>query len=38
LVIGLRVTEHNEVEGLDTSLHEESGYRLWKLYDIIYDT
>ncbi|KZX15824.1 ammonium transporter [Methanobrevibacter curvatus] len=28
LVIGLRVDDSKEVEGLDTALHEESGYRL----------
>jgi Amt family ammonium transporter len=28
LVIGLRVTDKEEIEGLDTNLHEESGYRI----------
>jgi Amt family ammonium transporter len=28
LAIGLRVTDKEEIEGLDTNLHEESGYRI----------
>ncbi|MDR2874254.1 MAG: ammonium transporter [Methanobrevibacter sp.] len=28
ITIGLRVTEKHEIEGLDTHLHEETGYRL----------
>jgi len=28
LTIGLRVDDKQEIEGLDTNLHEESGYRI----------
>ncbi|MDZ4171040.1 MAG: ammonia channel protein, partial [Methanobacteriaceae archaeon] len=28
IVMGLRVSEKEEIEGLDTNLHEESGYRI----------
>ncbi|MEM4195946.1 MAG: ammonia channel protein, partial [Methanothermobacter sp.] len=28
LTVGLRVTEKEEIEGLDTHLHEETGYRI----------
>ena len=28
VVMGLRVEDKEEIEGLDTNLHEESGYRI----------